>query len=502
MGRRGSVAIAAAAGLAVVVIPGTASAHTARPAEPTGLHVVKVTSSSFTVALSPTAHAKRYRLFASTVRSNLFVQNISNAQKSALSHSPRVRIGGLSGSGSEYYYRVEALNGQRWKFSGAIGEVGLRPAPPAHIRATSSHAKTYVTWNGASASGFEVEQATDPNMGAHTKFYKVRGDSNEFTPYGLNQGRKYYFRVRAMNGSTPSSYSGTTQAVVQTAQQPVRVMTYNIKEAHFDGEEEGGDVVAPWNPDRKEAVARLITRADPDVVGIEEGATKIGHRRHGPRQVDTLRKALGGNYRLARTEVPPNRPGTHRTGDYILYKKATWRAVGKGGHWALGNHRWAAHQVLRNRASGAKFLFVTAHLRQQPGRSNDVLRQRETESLVHHGHQLAARKGVPVVYVGDFNSDPFGNHAYNAPALVMKQHHIADSYNVAQKRVRARYNTANHYMRRPPHVGARIDYIFAPQGVGVRSWKLIMRMHHGEFVGTIPSDHNPVVSDLMIPYNR
>jgi endonuclease/exonuclease/phosphatase family metal-dependent hydrolase len=102
--------------------------------------------------------------------------------------------------------------------------------------------------------------------------------------------------------------------------------------------------------------------------------------------------------------------------------------------------------------------------------------------------------------MGDFNSDPFDHHAFNAPSMVMKSHNIADAYNVAQHRKFAHYNTANHYMRRPPHVGARIDYVFAPPGVGVNSWKLVMRMHHHDFMGTIPSDHNPVVTNLSYPY--
>jgi endonuclease/exonuclease/phosphatase family metal-dependent hydrolase len=462
---------------------------------------VHVSSSSFTVAFPRVAHAKTYRLYASAVRSNLFADNIPNAQSSAVSRTPRLTIHGLSGSSSEYYYRVKAMNGRRAKFSALIGEVGLRPAPPAHLRVTSNRAKTFVSWNGGAATGYQVEQATDPGMTANRKFYRVLGDANEFTPYGLAQGRNYYFRVRSMNGSTPSSFTGTTRTVVQSAQQPVRVMTYNIKEAYLDGQHEGGNVVAPWGA-RKAAQARLITRAAPDAIAIEEGAAQIGHRKHSPRQVDTLRKALGGAYALAHTEIPPGHPHFHRTGVYILYRKATWKAVGKGGHWGLGNHRWAAHQVLRNRQSGARFLFVATHLRPNPGRANDVLREHETEQLVQRGHQLAARKGIPVVYAGDFNSAPDRRHAFNAPAKVMHAHHIADAYNVAQSRQYAHFNTANGYARRPPRDGMRIDYVFAPQGVGVKSWRLVMRLRGGKFVGTIPSDHNPVVSEVMVPYHR
>jgi endonuclease/exonuclease/phosphatase family metal-dependent hydrolase len=504
VGRRTSAALAAAIGFAVTLAPGTASAHTLRPGEATGLHVLKVTTSSFTVGFNRAPHAKRYRLFASTVRSNLFVANIHNAERSTTSSLPRVSIGGLTQLTAPYYYRVESLNGTRWKFSGTIGEVGLRPPAPSNVRAMSNHTKTYVSWTPttATATGYTVEQATNPSMTAHRKVYKVRGDANQFTPPSVNKGKTYYFRVRAVNQSTPSAATPAAAAVVRTARQPVRVMTYNVKEARFDGVSEGGTHVAPWSSKRKAAAARLIHQASPDVIGIQEAASPVGgHRQNAPRQVDTLRKALGGSYRLARTEIPPKQPGSRRTGNYILYKKSAYRAVGRGGHWSIGDNHTAAHQILRNRHSGAKVLFVNAHLSTPRGRTWDIVRKQETQRLVQLGGTLASRRGVPVVYVGDFNSNPSKDHAFNAPSMVMKSHHIADSFGVAQHRARANYNTANHYMRRPPHSGARIDYVYAPAGVGVRSWRLVMRLRHGDFVGTIPSDHNPVVSELTIPYS-
>jgi endonuclease/exonuclease/phosphatase family metal-dependent hydrolase len=54
-------------------------------------------------------------------------------------------------------------------------------------------------------------------------------------------------------------------------------------------------------------------------------------------------------------------------------------------------------------------------------------------------------------------------------------------------------------MRRPPRFGAHIDYIYVPQSVRVTSWRMVMRLNHGQFVGTIPSDHNPVVANLAVP---
>ena len=40
---------------------------------------------------------------------------------------------------------------------------------------------------------------------------------------------------------------------------------------------------------------------------------------------------------------------------------------------------------------------------------------------------------------------------------------------------------------------------YAPPGVAVVSWQLILDLTNGQFVGTIPSDHNPLVSDVIFP---
>lgn len=279
----------------------------------------------------------------------------------------------------------------------------------------------------------------------------------------------------------------------------VRVMTYNIKRALLDGSPEGGTRVAPWLSARKQAAAALIASASPDVIGVQEGSTSMGNPQTAPRQVDTLRSALGNTYGLARTENPPRARATQRLGVYIMYKRATFAAVGKGGHWAIGQSRWGVHQILRSRATGGRFLFVTTHLTPTSGHTGDVQRMQETQRLVSDASAMASRRGIPVVYVGDLNSHVGRGHPFNAPSVVMHQHNLVDSFSAAGRRVNGSYDTGNQYMRRPPRFGARIDYIFVPQSIHVRDWRVILRLRHGQFVGTIPSDHNPVVADLGVP---
>jgi endonuclease/exonuclease/phosphatase family metal-dependent hydrolase len=481
-----------------LLMPGAAGAQVARPATPGGIRVVAATASSFTVEVTPTAHAKKYRLYASTVRSDLFARNLSHARASSVSSSPRMSIRGLTHRAQPYYFRVEAINRHRHHFSATIGEVGLTPPRPANLVATTTSFRSFLTWTSGSATGYTVEQATNAAMTAGRKTYTINGPTTAFTPYGLTRGRTYYFRVRALNESTPSAYTPPVALRPQTAQQPLKVMTYNILEKDFDGRHEGGGVVAPWT-ERKVGVAGFITHAAPDVVAIQEGAAWVNAMK-GPRQVDSLRSALGGTYALAHTEIPPTEHYYHRTGDYILYRKDSYAAVGAGDHWSLGNNHWAAYQLLRNRTSGAKVLVVSAHLIVPRGHANDLKREQETKRLVSQARGFSRRHGnVPVVYAGDYNSDQFHHHP-NGPTVAMNAAGIPNAYNVAQHRTNAKFNTSNQYQRRPQHYFAHMDEVFVSNGVAVRAWSQLLHLASGRFVGVIPSDHNPVVVTLDYPY--
>mgnify|MGYP001606196206 CR=1 FL=1 len=83
---------------------------------------------------------------------------------------------------------------------------------------------------------------------------------------------------------------------------------------------------------------------------------------------------------------------------------------------------------------------------------------------------------------------------------VMSAAGIDDAFEVAQSRTNAQYDSANNYQRTPPASGQDIDAIFAPAGVAVSSWGMEMLLDNGQFSGVIPSDHNAVYADLLVPY--
>jgi endonuclease/exonuclease/phosphatase family metal-dependent hydrolase len=489
---------AAVAGVACVLTPVAANAHPQTPAKPSHVRVESVSSSSLTVHAQSTAH--KYRLYAAHKRGHLATDKItSHALKSHVSHKPKLRLKGLKYTTKPYYYRIKAVNGSKKRYSDIAGPVGLAPATPTNLQVSSTDEGTSLTWNSGAVTGFTVTQATDAAMTQNVQTYTITGQDQQFTPPHLAAGTTYYFQVEAVNNSTVSAASNTVQAMSMSSAQPVKLMTYNILEATADGRSEGHNTVAPWSK-RRTGVINFINKAAPDVVSIQEGGSWVAAVR-GPRQVDDLVTGLGGTYSLADTEIPPSQPHYFRTGCYILYKTADYTAVEPGGHWGLGDSRWAAYQVLQNNASGAKFLVVAPHLMVTKNGGTDQMREDEAESMVSQATAYDTTVGnVPIVYAGDFNSDPSQAHSFNGPSNYLLSQSMDDSFDVSPKHKHAKFDSANGYYTKPPKHAERIDYIFAPPGVAVTGWKMLLNLKHGKFHGVIPSDHNPVVADLRIPY--
>ncbi len=487
-----------------LLLSGVTPASAATLAVPTGVHVSSVSGTAFTVVAHRVAGARSYRLFASTVKSDVYAVNLSKARKTrkvASASAPQVSIRGLSYSTAVWYYRFEAVNGAKVRF-GNILSVSLRPSAPTNIRVVNSPVGMYLTWASVPITAFSIVAATDPALRQNQHVYPIRGNNTQFTPYGLTPGRRFYFRVQGINTNRVSPYSAEVSAIIVPRQQALRVMTYNVLTDVVDGTKVNGTVVAPWAPQRQAGVVKLIRQGNPDVISIQEGGGWVGRVQGygGKRQVDTLTAALGSSWSLASTETPPTQHGYQRTGNYIIYNDHIYRAVGAGGHWFIGTPA-AAYQVLQNRVTGAKFLFVAAHLLVGAGLSYDKVRESEARSLISQATAYAAAAGhLPIVYAGDFNSYLSPTHQYDGPGRAMRAAHVADALQAATALVNRQYNSANQYLRRPPRGFNSIDHVFAGPGVGVRTWKLLINLSKGRLVGVIPSDHNPIVSDLTIPY--
>jgi endonuclease/exonuclease/phosphatase family metal-dependent hydrolase len=496
------VGVAATGLLAAATAPVAASPQSAAAlAYPTGARVVHTSHSSFTVNVHKARNARHYRLFTSRTKSDLYYADLTRshpaAKASHVSTTPRLSVSGLHYTTAPYYYRVETLNGRSRRFSAQVASVGLRPSAPANVAVHDSASGLYLTWSNEAATGYRITAATDANLTSNVKTFTTRDATTQFTPYGLRPGTTYYFGVRALNDGTPSAMAPVVQAADNTREQAARVMTFNVLEATNDGRVEGGQHVAPWSK-RVVAAAHLIRQGDPDVVGLQEAASWAP--KYPVRQVDSLAKQLGGAYAIADTEIPPTQHHYVRTGVNILYKSSTYSAVGQGGHWDLGNKRTGSYQILRNKTTGATFLFVDSHLTVGRGITDDRERESQTKSLISHARDYAAAHNVPIVYAGDFNSHVGSDVALDGPGVAMRAAGVADGFYAAQSLSHQLYNSGNGYERRPPKTGRSIDHVYAPGGVAIESWKLLLDLSHGKFAGVMASDHNPLLATVAFPF--
>jgi endonuclease/exonuclease/phosphatase family metal-dependent hydrolase len=292
-------------------------------------------------------------------------------------------------------------------------------------------------------------------------------------------GSQHQATARELRSAAPR-----TQAVI--------AMTYDIRDLRADGTFEGSGHIAPWKK-RVRKQAAIINQIRPDVIAVQEGSTYLPHSHQ--RQIDSFRKAVGGTYRIARTEIPPNQPHHFRTGNYIVYNKLSLESVGKGGHFSIGNQKWAAYHVFASRISGAKFLFVSTHLIVGLGSTYDGIRAAETHKMLSRTHRIAKRHHVPVIYGGDFNSS--STHA--GSGKVLHQAGMRDALTIAADKVAAKYDSDNEYLRTPPHRGIDIDHLYVSSGLAVPLAGINLELRHGKFVGPIPSDHNPVSAIVDFP---
>ena len=247
--------------------------HSKRLTPPKALRVVKVSKSGFTV----TAHAKarHFRLFAARTKLELAVAHIAHAKKTRLRSTPTLTVKGLRYSTTDgYFYRLEAISGKRHRFSLTEGTVTLQPGSPTNLRVSSTLAGTSLRWNSGKATGFTITQATDAAMSQNVRTYTTENQDHQFAPANLEPGTTYYFQVSALNGTTVSPATPVVSAMARADQQPVSVMTYNIKKADLAGQQEGGNTVAPWSQ-RRARVAAMINGALPDVVAVQEAASLV-----------------------------------------------------------------------------------------------------------------------------------------------------------------------------------------------------------------------------------
>ncbi len=240
-------------------------------------------------------------------------------------------------------------------------------------------------------------------------------------------------------------------------------------------------------------------------------------------------KASGGTYELSNTHrnncvksttptnCVPKDQGASK-GTKILYntQKLTLQRQGSSAlerASSSGQERYVAWAVFAQKSSGQQFFFATTHL--EPGTNQYSLRKTQSEQLVS-AITAANSANLPVVLVGDMNAtryetptnapydafinaglvDPLGQ-TYRSPQVSSKA--------TVEERIHANYNSFNGFNPRIPRYGAdengsNLDYIFTSP-MRVKQWETVVNLDSsGNLAGIIPSDHNMLTAELVLPH--
>lgn len=270
-------------------------------------------------------------------------------------------------------------------------------------------------------------------------------------------------------------------ALVEAAgRTPVRVMTFNIR---FDYEDDGEN---RWH-ERARLVAGSIRRSRATVLLLQEDKSD---------QLDDLRELLPQFEFLGRGR---NASGSGEVCS-IGYDTRQWEVVESGDFWLsttpddAGSRSWGSYYphkatwaVLRHRKTKGTALFLSTHF--------------EDRKKLHTARSNSARairdfldgreEKLPVVMGGDFNTDP-DNKPHEILTSQKSQPRLVDVW-IEVEGEKPYSGTVHHFEGGKNH--RRIDWILASEDVSAKR----ILIDKTDYKGRFPSDHYPVVADLILP---
>lgn len=270
------------------------------------------------------------------------------------------------------------------------------------------------------------------------------------------------------------SLIATFTVVFALAQTNIRVATFNLR---MDTPK---DSLNSW-PNRKDFVNHLIQYHDFDIIGTQEGF------HHQLQDISRLKEyAFYGSGR-----DDGKTKGEHSA---IFYKPAKFQLLKSGDFWfredsskpglgwdATCCNRIASWVKLKDKKSGKEFYVFNAHYDHQ----GVIARKESSKLMLRKINEIA--KGSTVIVTGDFNSTP------DSEAIQTMKTQLLDSYEITQLKPYGPVGTTNSFQFTAP-MDKRIDFIFVTKNIGVKKYAVLTDFLHQRY----PSDHLPVVADLVI----
>jgi endonuclease/exonuclease/phosphatase family metal-dependent hydrolase len=329
---------------------------------------------------------------------------------------------------------------------------------------------------------------------------------------------------------TQGALGSPTPAVPTGRPADLRVATFNIRTITLDSADHPEQ---RWRR-RADRVAALLlggqtTRnpatAPPEVIAVQEANQSYAKfDARCTNQLIDLRNRLnaGGARHYEATSLSPSAS----VGTRILFDTARLRLEAAGSVLLAPRtttHPHLAWAVFQVRDGGQRFFFGSVHLVPQEDAGSNAVRDAEWNRLLALLADPALTRGLPVVLGGDFNSRRSDTTQPSALTHLplMAGAGVGDSLlgdldpadrelTVSQARpestVNANCSSTNgfrllqHCEKDPSRIGQQIDYLFASNVLPVLTWEVVLDLDdQGNWLGTIPSDHNLVRATVTLP---
>lgn len=484
------------------LLPSLAPAQAA--SAPTGLKAVAVSGNAVALSWNRVSGASAYRVQFSksaSMRSFKTVDVDTNSVEwTYLNPDPEVKSGRLKPH-TTYYFRVKVITkvdldhsakslskyGPRLKVK-TSGTGARTYLAPMRLKATARSATSeYVSW-ASSGPGvhYRVRYGTSSTLtGGDTATQVFDFAGGVLT--GLDAGTRHYFSVATISAdndsvlSPASAIAGFTTSGVSSP--AIRIASYNIC----------GNACGNWGGREKGMLANLKQQA-PDIIATQESTNADD-------LVNDYNKLADRNFRSL---------ANHKHSG-LAFDTDRFSLVDNAIHtWAADGNKDAAWAILADKLDEGKRLFVVSVHFTNGGSTSK--RKREAVELVSLIDQH--NPNLPVVVGGDFNvskrksEHPVVYRTVSASGLVDPLGNPSDSRYVStsatvEHRIDVGYNSANSFKRHALHSkwanGYDVDYLWHSRGIRVGSFQVVVNVDSsGDFMGTIPSDHNMLVSSFHL----
>jgi endonuclease/exonuclease/phosphatase family metal-dependent hydrolase len=298
--------------------------------------------------------------------------------------------------------------------------------------------------------------------------------SSAWIPALFRRGRRLPSLIAILIALTLIAADFAVAGLVPENEARLRVMTYNVRFAT--------DTPPNAWPDRLPMMKQLIRRQSPDVLGVQEPVW---------RQIRDLDGALPEYDWVGMGCLGGTRSGFTA----IFYRKDRLELLDFGYFWlsdtpdVIGSSTWGNEDVrmvtwskLRDRRDGRVFYQVNTHF------DNYSENARVKSARLVLGRVRAFEAGIPVLLTGDFNAAT-KTRPY---AILTGPDAFTDTWPTARRRG-PQYGTFGGW-RSPVPGGDRIDWILA-RGEIDTLWTAV-DSYEGD--GQYPSDHFPVIADILI----